>query len=106
MTDDIPISETAGDLDSLRVSIPEYITFTVNEDGHEGLLVDQRTFLMVKLNRAGVAAWDAAKLNSWSKACEEFASISGRGLEDSALVLRAFVLRLAEKGWLIVSTDE
>lgn len=83
-----------------EVHIPDYVGYTAGPNPGQGLLLDQRTFEIIRLNVAGEVVWKGLGRGSVSEAIKYYEQQTGRAPARAASEVSDFVSRLLERGLL------
>ena len=86
-------------------TIPFYMRYTKGAGEEQGLLVDERENLLIRLNQSGCRAWEAYRAPTWPESCRRYSEAEGIELSDATDLLVAFGRDLAQHGWLEFTED-
>jgi hypothetical protein len=82
------------------VKVAQFMHYTPSEIGDEGLLVDSREHLLVRLNGSACRAWESLGRPTWAESCTDYANAVGVETAQAEESLMAFVAQAAERGWV------
>lgn len=82
----------------MNFEIPDYISFTAGESLGQGIVLDQRSYEVIKLNRAGEVAWESVAKGSLEAAVEHYSKTTSRDHSRSREEILSFAERLVHQG--------